>query len=110
VFRLYKDEGYLEHVTQVGATVMDWQEPNKKLVVADLSDLDPDQVDKSDYEVDINKFDTVIIKGTRSGAVWTSLKAVEHDTAFNDNKIIQDEFDEIKIIDDPWDENPFGFV
>lgn len=110
VFRLYKDEGYLEHVQQVGATVMDFNQPGKKLVVADLTDLDPDQVDKSDYEVDINKFDTVIIKGTKSGAVWASLKAVEHDTAFNDNKIIQDEFDDIKIIDDPWDENPFGFV
>ena len=43
-------------------------------------------------------------------AVWVSTKAEEHETAFNDNKIIQDEFDDIKIIDDPWDENPFGFV
>ena len=110
VFRLYKDEGYLEHVEQVLATVMDWREPDKELVVADLTNLDPDQVDKSDYYVDINKFDTVIIKGTKSGAVWTSLKAGEHETAFNDNQIIQDEFDDIKIIDDPWDENPFGFV
>ena len=110
VFRLYKDEGYLEHVTQVGATVMDWQETTKKLIVADLTDLDPDQVDKTDYEVNINKFDTVIIKGTKSGALWTSLNAEEHETAFNDNMVIQDEFDKIKIVDDPWDENPFGFV
>ena len=111
VFRLYKDEGYLEHVTQVHATVMDFNLPDGELVVGDLSDLDPDQLNnKDDYEVDKNKFDTVIIEGLTSGAVWTSIKAVEHDTAFNDNKIIQDEFDDIKIIDNPWDENPFGFV
>ena len=110
VFRLYNDPGYIEHVPLVEATVTDFNLPEKKLVVNDLTNLDPDQVDKSDYLVDINKFDTVIIKGKESGAVWASVKAEEHQTAFNDNKIIQDEFDNIKIIDDPWDENPFGFL
>ena len=110
VFKLYKDEGYLESVEQVFATVTDFNLPGRKLVVNDLTNLDPDQVDKSDYLVDINKFDTVVIEGLESGAVWVSIKAEEHETAFNDNKIIQDEFDDIKIIDDPWDENPFGFV
>ena len=110
VFRLYNDPGYIEHVEKVNATVMDFNLPEKKLVVNDLTNLDPDQVDKSDYLVDINKFDTVVIKGLESGAVWVSVKAHEHQTAFNDNEVIQDEFDDIKIIDDPWDENPFGFV
>jgi len=110
VFRLYKDEGYLEHIERVEATVTEFNKPQQKLIVNDLTNLDPDQVDKSDYLVDINKFDTVIIEGKESGAVWVSVKAEEHQTAFNDNKVIQDEFDAIKIIDDPWDENPFGFV
>ena len=110
VFRLYNDPGYIEHVDAVYATVTDFDLPNRKLVVNDLTNLDPDQVDKSDYIVDINKFDTVIIKGLETGAVWVSVKADEHPTAFNDNKIIQDEFDDIKNMDDPFDENPFGFV
>ena len=110
VFRLYNDPGYIEHVPLVEATVTDFNKIEKKLVVNDLTNLDPDQVDKSDYLVDINKFDTVIIRGKESGAVWASVKAEEHQTAFNDNKIIQDEFDAIKIIDDPFDENPFGFL
>ena len=111
VFRLYNDPGYLEQIEDVYATVMDFDAVKGQLIVGDLTNLDPDQLNnKDDYEVDKNKFDTVIIEGVTSGAVWTSIKAVEHDTAFNDNKIIQDEFDDIKIIDNPWDENPFGFV
>ena len=110
VFKLYKDVGYLESVEKVEATVTDFNSPEQKLVVNDLTNLDPDQVDKSNYHVDINKFDTVVIEGLESGAVWVSINAQEHETAFNDNKIIQDEFDDIKIVDDPWDENPFGFV
>ena len=110
VFRLYNDPGYLEHVEKVYATVMDIDVPGNKLIVADLTNLDPDQEDGETYEISINKFDTVIIKGMRTGATWTSLNAHEHKTAFNDNEIIQDEFDDIKIIDNPWDENPFGFL
>ena len=109
VFRLYNDPGYLEHVAEVQATVTDFDKPHNKLVVNDLTNLDPDQLD-DDYNVDINKFDTVIIEGLESGAVYASIKAHEHLTAFNDNEIIQEEFDAIKIIDDPWDESPFGFV
>ena len=111
VFRLYNDPGYLEQIEDVYATVMDFNAVKGELVVGDLSNLDPDQLkDKYDYEVDMNKFDTVVIEGQTSGAVWTSIKAAEHETAFNDNKIIQEEFDDIKIIDNPWDENPFGFL
>ena len=110
VFRLYNDVGYIEHVDKVFATVMDFNLPGRKLVVNDLTDLDPDQLDRSNYWVDKNKFDTVIIKGLETGAIWVSIKAHEHQTAFNDNEVIQDEFDSIKIIDDPFDENPFGFV
>ena len=71
VFRLYNDPGYLHHVEMVTARVMKWDVPNGVLTVTDLSDLDPDQKDKESMLVDINKFDTVIIEGTESGARWT---------------------------------------
>ena len=109
-FRLYKDPGYLDGVPNVDATIMKLDIPGNKIVVGDLTDLDPDQIDKFDYEVNINKFDYVLIVGQESGAQAVSRKAGEEPTAFNDNVAIQEEFDAIKIIDDPVDENPFGFV
>lgn len=109
-FRLYKDEGYLENVEKVEATVMDIDVPGNKLIVGDLSDLDPDQKNKVNDYIDINKFDVVYIVGMESGATAISMEAKEHPTAFNDNVIIQEEYDDIKIIDEPWDQNPFGFV
>ena len=43
--------------------------------------------------------------------MWYSEKAFTQDKAFDDGRLIQDEFDAIKIIDSPkGDENPFGFV
>ena len=51
-----------------------------------------------------------VIIGTISNAKWYSFKAETADKAFDDEKIIQEEFDEIKIVDDPRDINPFGFV
>ena len=48
--------------------------------------------------------------GQTSGAVWYSEKAFTQDKAFDDGRLIQREFDAIKIIDDPEDTNPFGFV
>ena len=50
-----------------------------------------------------------MIVGQTSGAVWYSMNAQEAEAAANDSRVIQEEFDEIKIIDE-GDVNPFGFV
>ena len=109
-FRLYNDPGFLHGVDKIEATVMDWNARDRILTVGDLSDLDPEQKDRETLYIDINKFDEVFIEGQDSGAKWTSVHAKEADTGFNDNNTLQEEFDEIKIIDEPWDQNPFGFV
>ena len=108
-FRLYKDPGYVHEVPMVKGTVMDWDKPKGKLVVGDLSDLDPDQMTRDNGDVDYNKFDAVLIVGQNTGAMYTSVKAEVRDSAFDDSKTIQQEFNEIKIFD-VGDENPFGFV
>ena len=108
-FALYKDPGFLHRVPTVKAVVCDWDKPKGKLVVGDLSDLDPDQMSRNTGDIDYNKFDQVIIVGQSSGAVYSSFKAVVRESAFDDGDTIQDEFNQIKIID-LGDENPFGFV
>lgn len=108
-FRLYSDPGFLEQVPKVEGTVFEWNKPKKMIQVGDLTNLDPDQQDKETLDVDLNKFDVVVIIGQTTGAQWVSVKAREADTAFNDNATLQNEFDEIKIIDEA-DTNPFGFV
>jgi len=107
-FRLYKDPGFLNDVTSVTARVLDWNLPEKKLLVCDLSDLDPVQTDE-DEDLTINKFDNVLIVGKESRATWITTKATMEEMAFDDTNTIQDEFDSIKIVD-AGDENPFGFV
>lgn len=107
-FVLYRDPGLLHRVDQVAATVMDWDAYNSKLVVGDLSDLDPDQEDEN-YDVTINKFDSVIIIGEDSGAYFIARKARTRPMANDDSEVIQQEFDQIKIADFQ-DDNPFGFV
>jgi len=116
VFRLYKDPGFLNVVYDVKGKVMDWDRPAEKLVVGELSDLDPTQeqdlynpVDDRWKDVTLNKFDTVIIIGQKSGAYWIAHKAGTRRKAFDDETVIQKEFDSIKILD-IGDENPFGFV
>ena len=37
-------------------------------------------------------------------------KVRKAEKAFDDGELIQSEFDQIKIIDEPGDVNPFGFV
>lgn len=107
-FVLYKDPGLLRKVPSVSATVMDWDITKGLLTVGDLSDLDPEQEDE-DYDLTVNKFDSVIIIGRDSGAYHIAVKAGTKRKAFDDGDIIQEEFDEIKIVD-PFDDNPFGFV
>ena len=108
-FRLYDNEGLLEDVPTVSATVQAWNLPGQQLVVMDITDLDPDQRNSVTKDITENKFDRVLIVGEESGARWLSSKAQMQDNYTTDNNIIQDEFDKIKIVD-PSDENPFGFV
>ena len=108
-FRLYKDPGYVHAVPQVEGTVMVWDKPEGRMTVADLTNLDPEQPDDIG-DLIVNKFDKVVIVGQKSGAIWYSDKAFTQDKAFDDGRLIQDEFDAIKIVDDPYDVNPFGFI
>jgi len=115
-FSLYKDPGFTHKVDRVEGTVQYWNREDKILTLNDLSDNDPTQ-DNEDGIVDvdlrdmiINKFDEVLVIGQHTGAKWYSKKAGTRRKAFDDEHIIQKEFDEIKVVDDPRDINPFGFV
>ena len=108
VFRLYKDPGYIHHVDQITGRVLEWNKPEGKLIVNDLSDLDPEQED-GNKDLTINKFDVVLVVGRESGARYVTIKADAMEMPFSDNKVLQKEFDEIKIVD-VADDNPFGFV
>ena len=57
----------------VKGTVVDWDKPQGKLVVGDLSDLDPDQMSRSTGEIDYNKSDAVYCR-TNNGCMYTSFK------------------------------------
>ena len=109
----YKDAGYIHRVKVVEGTVEYWNKEDKFITLGDITDLDPDQMSgrtgDAPQEIDMNKFDNVMIIGQSSGAVWFSKMAQTHPKAFDDEHIIQDEFNEIKI-DDLADSNPFGFV
>ena len=107
-FRLYKDPGFIERVSEVRGRVLDWNKPDNKLIVGDLTNLDPDREDEN-KDITENKFDVVLIVGKESGAQYISIKAEMMEAPFSDNEIIQKEFDDIKIIDIA-DDNPFGFV
>ena len=108
-FSVYDEEGLLEDVPTVTATVQAWNQPGRVLVVMDISDLDPDQKNTTTNDITENKFDRVLIVGNTSGARWLSSKAEMRDEYTTDNNIIQDDFDKIKVVD-PADVNPFGFV
>ena len=108
IFRLYKDPGFIERVSEVHGRVLDWNKPEGKLIVGDLTNLDPDREDEN-KDVTENKFDVVMIVGQESGAQYVSIKAEMMEAPFSDNEVIQKEFDAIKIID-VADDNPFGFV
>ena len=108
IFRLYKDPGFIERVSEVHGRVLDWNKPEGKLIVGDLTNLDPDREDEN-KDVTENKFDVVMIVGQESGAQYVSIKAEMMEAPFSDNEVIQKEFDAIKIID-VADDSPFGFV
>ena len=108
-FTLYKDPGYVHRVSSVQATVEYWNKTEGILTVSDLSDLDPEFKNKITYDITDNKFDRVVIMGQSSSAVYYSEKAQTRAKAFDDEIVIQQEFDSIKVVD-LGDESPFGFV
>ena len=107
-FIFHRDPGLLHRVDQVQGTVMDWNADKFRLTVGELTDNDPQQEDK-DHDLTINRMDTVVIVGQTTGAYAVAHKAGTKRKAFDDADVIQEEFDQIKIVDD-MDENPFGFV
>lgn len=96
-------------VKYVTAKVIKWNKPAGKLVVGDISNSDPTQMDPCTYEVNIDDLKTVIIVGDSSGAIYVSENAKVQEQIFDDSEAFQTEFDRIKIIDTP-DELPFGFL
>ena len=107
-FRLYKSSGFLEGVSHITAKVMSWNKPDGILIVGDLSNEDPTQLNEF-KERYVNKLNSVLLIGQKSGAVYKTYNASPTKQALNDEEQIQDEFERIKIVD-PSDENPFGFL
>jgi len=107
-FQLYDDSGLIRRVPHVEATVATWNIVTRQLSVSNVTDMDPEQIDLVTGNTDINKFDTTLVVGQTSGASWTSINADQKPKAFDDAKVIQEEFNEIKIYDQQ-DVNPFDF-
>ena len=124
VFRFYNDAGFLEDVDMVEGTVMEFDKPNRRLVLGDLTNLNPNKqltfantpvVDETEdteyppeyYEAIFNDFDFVFVLG-ENGASYISENSKAAPAPFNDAAEIQSEFDKVKILD-VIDQNPFGF-
>ena len=107
-FKFQDDSGLIRDVPYVEATVAEWNIVTRKLAVADLTDMDPDQLDRTTGNTDINEFATCLIVGQTSGAVWKSIAAGQKPKPFDDSIDLQEEFNRIKIYD-PADASPFGF-
>ncbi len=90
------------------ATVAEWNIVTRKLAVADLTDMNPNQLDRTTGDTDINVFATSLIVGQTSGASWYSEAAGQKPKPFDDSADLQEEFNKIKIYD-PEDASPFGF-
>ena len=108
VFQLYDDSGIIEQVPYVEATVAQWDGVKYNLSVANLTDLNPNNLDPKTGNANINEFDTVLVVGQESGASWTSIGSGMKPKPFDDAEYLQQEFDQIKIYD-PEDAPPFGF-
>ena len=108
VFQLYNDAGIIEQVPFVEATVGKWDAVKKELLVENVTNLDPEQLDPETGNVNYNAFDTVLIVGQTTGASWTSSTMIQAPKPFDDADTIQEEFNRIKIYD-PADLAPFGF-
>ena len=107
-FRLYFEAGFLEDVDTVNAFVTTWDLPSGELVASDFTNVDPNQQDGVTQDVDVIKFEKVLIVGDNGGS-WLSDSVDTTAKPFDDADTIQEEFDQIKILD-PADTDPFGFV
>jgi hypothetical protein len=107
-FQLYNDAGLIRRVPYVEATVATWNIVKRQLTLSNVTDMDPEQIDRVTGNTDVNKFETSLVVGQTSGAAWTSIKAGQQPKAFDDAEIIQEEFNEIKVYDQQ-DVNPFNF-
>jgi hypothetical protein len=107
-FQLYNDAGLIRKVPHVEATVATWNIVTRQLSVSNVTDIDPEQIDRVTGNTDINKFDTTLVVGQTSGATWTSINADQKPKAFDDAAVIQEEFNQIKVYDQQ-DVNPFDF-
>ena len=107
-YQLNDDSGLINRVPMVEATVATWDLPSRKLGVDNLSDLAPLQMNRETGDTNINKFDTSLVIGQKSGATWVSINADQAPKAFDDADQIQEEFNRIKIYD-PVDTSDFGF-
>lgn len=108
VFQLYDDAGLIRQVPYVEGTVGRWNATKRELIIENMTDLDPEQINLVTGNVDINKFDTVLVVGQESGASWTSSSAQQERKAFDSAADIQEEFNRVKVYDTA-DTNPFGF-
>ncbi len=107
-FQFTDDSGVIRNVPYVEATVASWNITTRKLSIANVSDMAPDQLNRETGNVDINEFDVALIVGQTSSATWYSVTAVQKPKPFDDSAEIQEEFNKIKIYD-PVDTSPFGF-
>ena len=107
-FQFYDDSGLIRNVPYVEATVADWNITTRKLAVANLTDMDPNQLDRTTGNTDVNEFATSLIVGQSSGAMWESVSSGQKPKPFDDSADLQEEFNKIKIYD-PEDVSPFGF-
>ena len=107
-FQLFNDAGLIRNVPYVEATVATWDLPERKLSVANVTDMNPEQINLTTGNVDINEFDVALVIGQTSGACWQSVTAGQKPKPFDDAADIQEEFNQIKVYDTA-DTNPFGF-
>ena len=108
-FRLYDDPGFIKGAEIVKGKVMEWNSRNRILTLGDISNFDPDQLSRETGDIDHNKFDNVIVIGQKSGAIYYSIDSNTREVASDDGNVIQEEFNDIKILD-IGDESPFGFI
>lgn len=107
-FELGALNSLLYDVPFVTGKVMKWNKPKKKLVIGNVTDEDPTQIDENTGNLNSNKLDKVLILGQVSKSVYVSTKATEEITPFDDAEQIQTEFDRIKVVDEK-DLYEFGF-
>jgi len=108
-FRLYDTAGILQDTDTLKGGVVSWNKVTGELIVENISNDDPYQEDSTTLDIDVSKLSSVLIVGDDSGARYLSTDSYTPEQRDDDSVEIQNEFDVIKI-DDPADQNPFGFI